>query len=417
MKTKITVLVSILLIIAVISGCTVSKQQEMKDYSNKVITIYTSHDERSFYQFYGNIILEYFPNLSINLIYADEISSLEELSSQLPDLIISHYDKYKELREQDYLMNLSSLEKTTDVDTSDYADNMLNALRDNTGVLYGLAPNVYVIGMFYNKDLFNEFHVEYPTNDMDWNETMLLASHFNNGVIGLEGGFTGPEGFLMEIANTNHWKIFNQSNEIEFAKSEWSKAIQNVVNLYQSQSISSSSMEGFVKGKSALYSSSTSTINTLMTNNDFSWGFVPSPVDSNNRGMSKSIFFAQVVSIPRVTTQKDLSVEVLNVLMGDDAADHYVNHIIFPTVSTRKNKMNNFKGVDVSGFWSQSINTNPESILGDVSSEFIEEFYAILRNKLNGVITNEITVDECLDLIIERTVEAYSKEELRHEQR
>jgi hypothetical protein len=134
--------------------------KEIKDYSNEEISIYVSEfEEPFFYRSYGNLILDHFPGLEIRVItetnHTNGDMKVEEIKKQSPDLIISHAYVYKKLVADSYLMNLDTLIKEDRFELDKYAENMISALRDDNGLLYGLSPDIYITGVFYNKSLFS----------------------------------------------------------------------------------------------------------------------------------------------------------------------------------------------------------------------------------------------------------------------
>lgn len=420
MKRIITIAI-ILFISMTLFGCEAqSTEKEKKNYSNEEITIYVSEfEEQFFYRAYGNLILDHFPGLEIRVItetnHTNGDMKVTEIKKQSPDLIISHAYVYKELVADSYLMNLDTFIKEAGFDLDKYAESMISALRDDNGLLYGLSPDAYISGVFYNKDLFNEISLDHPTNGMDWFELLQLASHFTNGVVGFESTLY-PNDLLMQIAYTNEWYFIDTENhEVAFQRSEWEKAIQTIVNLYDSNSTARGTGDLFFNGKSALYAGPISYGTKLFDTSEFAWGFITRPVNTTNRHAGRSIILNRVLSIPNESTQKELSWDIMKMLMSEEAAEYYANNQITMTLSTLKTQMYDYNGINLEAFWDQSIHPVASGIINnELSQEFINEFYKILDNCLKRAIAREISVEECLELIEKSTNEAYEKERLRN---
>ncbi|MNI42436.1 hypothetical protein D3C73_967320 [compost metagenome] len=148
-----------------------------------------------------------------------------------------------------------------------------------------------------------------------------------------------------------------------------------------------------------------------MGTQNISWDFIPSPVNSKNRTESHSVYFDQILSIPNESTNKDLSWEIIKMLMADEVADEYTSTP--PTVSTLKNYMNQYNGVNLEEFWQQNLDTKPGILPDDLSPSFIEEFYGILEAQLQLAIDEKQTVDQTIDEIMSQTSVAFEKEKLR----
>ncbi|MFD2115820.1 ABC transporter substrate-binding protein [Paenibacillus yanchengensis] len=415
---RIVIFPIFLLLSATLFGCTVTSEQE-KDYSSQEITIYASEsEEQFFYQSYGNLILEHFPGLEIRVITPPyEMlgqTNVEEIKKHAPDLIVSYTNDYKELVADSYLSSIDNLIKKDSFDIDKYSNSMISYLRDESGVLYGLSPDAYISGIFYNKDLINHIGLDHPTNGMDWFELLQLATRFTNGIAGFENS-SNPSGLLMNIAATNGWYFIDKEmNEITFEIGEWEKAIQTIVDLYDANSFVKGSGDLFFQGKSALYEGNLSYVTKLLDTNEFTWGVITQPVNTNSRNVSQSVGFNRVLSIPTESTHRELAWDIMKVLMSEEAAEHYEDNQLSTTISTLKTHMYNYKGINLEAFWEQSINSSPNILNDELTREFINEFYSLLDDSLYKTINHEISVEECFELIIKGAEEAYDKERLRN---
>ncbi|KQO10859.1 ABC transporter substrate-binding protein [Paenibacillus sp. Leaf72] len=418
-KIKLILVFSAFLLLV---GCVSSpRKEEERDYSNQTIRIYTPDTEQIFYRNYGNYILKQFPGLDIQLIQANfQLSGkdrLEEVKRVSPDLSISNYTEYKKMRDESYLIDLNPMIQQAGFDLNKYYKDMVSILSQD-GSLYGLSPRVNVLGFYYNKELFDEKGVSYPTSGMDWYEFLQMVGSFTDGISGLETN-RAPSSMLMMIAATNKWSFINrENNKIMFNEQDWVQAINSIVSLYKSNSIGKKGGKLFIEGKSALMDSSISFADELISkNNQLSWGFVPSPVNTSEKAESRSVFLDQVFSIPSTSVQKEISLEIVKAIMDEEAADYIDSNQLFPNISTLSNRMKDYHGVDLEAFWQQSIDADP-GINFDESNyswEFVEEFYDILNKSLQMAIDEDLSVEDCFDMIQEKTIEAFEKERLRNE--
>lgn len=417
MKTM-NVSIVILCLSLVLFGCTSRPQnKELNDYTDTIINIYTSYvNEQQFYQNYGELILEHFPGLEINLMMPSDTSDwearFEKIKNNPPDLMLFYTDEYEKLSEQSYLLDLDPYVKKDKFDLDKYADSMIDAVSTDTGSLYGLVPRVNISGIYYNKDLFDQLKINYPTSGMDWHELLNIVLRFEDNAIGLESAFSDPNNLLMEIASTNNWSFIDSQNDsISFQKQDWTSAIQQIIDLYHTQTVSGVEDDLFLQGKAALHTGNLLYIDQLLGNNNFSWDFIPSPVNSKKRDESHSIYFDRIISIPKESTNKDLSWEIIKMLMDENVADEYKSFP--PNVSTLKSRMNQYEGINLEEFWQQNLDTKPGILRSDLSSSFLEEFYGILEDQLQLAIDEKQTADQTLDEIIKQTEIAYEKEKLR----
>lgn len=414
---KKTILFIFLLSIGLtLAACTQSvEHKEEIDYSNRRISIYTTQtQESSFYRMYGNFIIDKFPGLEIDLILPSNRQGWtindDGLTKQPPDLIMSYTSDHMKLANQSYLTDLNSFIKMDDFNTNPYQEEMIQMFSDQNGALYGLSPQAFVSGVFYNKELFDKERIDYPVAGMDWYELLQLASRFTDGVAGYEST-SNPASLLMNIPIADNWKLINKEQQtITFNEQDWLKAIQTIVDLYRSKSVIEGRGKSFFEGNSALYKAHISAVNELNQTNTFQWGFVPLPVNTNERNVSRSVFFNEVISIPNQSTQKELAWDIAKALMSEEAAEYYAESHNMSAVSTLRKYQNEYNGIQLESFWDQKIELLPDFDVSQFSGEFIDDFYKGLSENLDKAIRQEISVEQCLAFIIEASNEAFALE-------
>ncbi|RKN62071.1 ABC transporter substrate-binding protein [Paenibacillus ginsengarvi] len=93
-----------------------------------------------------------------------------------PDIIITHTGNIDSYQDFNLLTDITPLLQTQKVDTSPLDQVALNAHRvTKPGELNGLPFWENFIALYYNKDIFDKFGVEYPKDGMTWEETIELA--------------------------------------------------------------------------------------------------------------------------------------------------------------------------------------------------------------------------------------------------
>lgn len=76
----------------------------------------------------------------------------------------------------DFQYDISDLIKQYNVDLDRFIPSTINAQREIAdGGIYGLPVGNSSAGLFYNKDLFDQFAVGYPSDDMTWDEAYEMA--------------------------------------------------------------------------------------------------------------------------------------------------------------------------------------------------------------------------------------------------
>lgn len=98
-------------------------------------------------------------------------------SQDLPDIVTTQmFPQYKEMAASGLFMDLTD----TDIVKSGIFDDIAATCLVKDGKVYGLTWNHLAVGAFYNKDIFNEYGLEIPTN---WDEFLNVCETLKqNGV-------------------------------------------------------------------------------------------------------------------------------------------------------------------------------------------------------------------------------------------
>jgi multiple sugar transport system substrate-binding protein len=119
------------------------------------------------------------PNISFTIVRKGKGTQPEELAAAgiVPDLIYTLND-VAGFRDMGYAEDLNPFIKQTNFDLSRLDPNILDSIRTYGGgaELYAMPMLQNVAAMFYNKDIFDKFGVQYPKDGMTWDDAIQLAT-------------------------------------------------------------------------------------------------------------------------------------------------------------------------------------------------------------------------------------------------
>lgn len=100
-----------------------------------------------------------------------------------PDVVMFNLGEMKELVENNLLQPLDPLISKDKFDTSDIVPAVMDGLKSGStdGKLYALAPTFSSMALVYNRKMFNDAGVPYPTDNMTWDQTFDLARRLSKG--------------------------------------------------------------------------------------------------------------------------------------------------------------------------------------------------------------------------------------------
>lgn len=185
-------------------------------------------DEEGFIKQYKEPIENKFPYITIERIDSADLS--ENISKGLiPDIyFVENPANIKNYVESELVMDLSDLIEKHGFDLNRIQPNILTEHRTfSDGNLYTIPLSMGMTALHYNKDIFDLFGVEYPTDDMTWDEVISLAAKVTgerNGVQyhGLQPAFPSilydQRGLIFVDPDTDESTIMSDNYRDEFAK-------------------------------------------------------------------------------------------------------------------------------------------------------------------------------------------------------
>jgi multiple sugar transport system substrate-binding protein len=129
-----------------------------------------------------------FPNISIKIVRKGSGTNPGDLvaAGDFPDLLYSSTPRLTQYKELGLLYDMRELAAKYEVPLGSLNGPALDALRQwgQNGELYGLPLWVNFSVLYYNKDIFDKFGVDYPKDGMTWDEAIQLSERLTRS----EGG-------------------------------------------------------------------------------------------------------------------------------------------------------------------------------------------------------------------------------------
>ncbi|CAM3572907.1 ABC transporter substrate-binding protein [Marinicrinis lubricantis] len=100
-----------------------------------------------------------------------------------PDIVFVDQTVLADMVNENLLQSLETYIQNDEFDIEDFVPTVIEGLREiGNGELYALAPTFSPSALVYNKDMFDEAGIEYPTDNMTWDQVFekaqLVSAHF-----------------------------------------------------------------------------------------------------------------------------------------------------------------------------------------------------------------------------------------------
>ncbi|MDQ0888981.1 multiple sugar transport system substrate-binding protein [Paenibacillus sp. V4I9] len=273
----------------------------------------------------GQYIKKKFPDINVKHVHWDSPGRRYEdliAAGTIPDIVFDEVRRntYRQVRRFEMQYDMTDLIKKYNFDTNKLnpAD-MQHSINTSDGKLYSLPFNSNEWVLFYNKDIFDKFGVEYPKDGMTWDETYEMAKKLTRQ----EGEIT-YKGFQM---NPAHYLKFNQLSEpgldpnvdkASMVSDKWVKSVDNIRRFYEIPGNQLVKTNAFSKGNIAMIVDSLENAVRLVSENkslNFDVSSVPvfpeapkSKFQPNTNGMF----------ITNQSKKKDLAFQVIAYLLSTE---------------------------------------------------------------------------------------------------
>ncbi|WP_100408043.1 ABC transporter substrate-binding protein [Bacillus solitudinis] len=207
------------------------------------------------------------PNIKINYEMASFDDYFTKLQTRLaggsaPDTFELNYESFVNYASKDVLLPLDELIKSdSEFDSSQINQEAFKAFQHNK-TQYGMVESFSNVVLYYNKELFDEAGVDYPSADWTWEDELEAAKALTNKENGIYGTYAPIQFWeFYKTIEQNGGSIFNpDKTEATVNSAENIEALQWMVDKVQKYNVtpSDSEMSGqsdgdlFIAGKIAM---------------------------------------------------------------------------------------------------------------------------------------------------------------------
>jgi len=426
----------------IMSGCSISGEDNKgKLDQNQTYTLKVMYwNQQYFIQKYGNLFQAKYPNVELQVIPTDRLRQVGKnpndeliklIDEEKPDILLLNQEQYKMLSDQGRLYDLGSVFVQDDYEVSTINQKVIDVLKDNSqSALFGLAPTYMNQVIYYNRDLFDQYGIEYPSDQMTWEEILQLAQRFPSDALpdgeriyGFSRQFEHDPYSLIEQMVAVKGLVPAQNGELFIGSESWRAVFETVVNALKSnaiyypandqgQTMYESNEEYlksnlFITGKSAMTLSDYSLTGNIKEASTVlkeiepvNWDIVTSPVDELARDVNYGFSVREIFSIDRDSSNTLPAIEFIKFIGSDEMAK--VLSKSTGDLPSRSDYSIEYDGRKLDAFYKLNSRTNNETALEQSQIVFNSTFRAIVNEELRKVIIDDVPLESALTVIQER---------------
>ncbi|CAN7546964.1 ABC transporter substrate-binding protein [Paenibacillus sp. LjRoot56] len=338
MKKYLKASLLIVTAITVIAGCEsepTAQQSPSVDTAKKApdneIFIYTVYPafyakEENYEKQIGQYLKKKFPDLSFKHVHWDNPGrQYKDLiaAGTIPDIIIenSSGNFEKSIIQNDLQYDMTDLIKKYNFDTTKLNPAAMAKMKNKTpeGKIYGLPYQLSDFVLFYNKDIFDKFGVDYPKDGMTYDEVYELAKKLTR----VEGentykGYQQHPGLYMTYNQLGLSPFSLTEDKAVLATDGWKKEVDNLRRFYEIPANQFTSVDDFPKGKMAMSVHVSEKIVQWYEQNknlNFDIAAMPSFSDAPNTKAQPNMYAA---FITKQSTKKDQAFQVIQYMLSEE---------------------------------------------------------------------------------------------------
>lgn len=357
-----------------------------------------------------------------------------------PDVIIlDNISTLTYLVEEGLVQPLDTFMEKSNFDVNSLVPGIREGIKDaGDGTnMYALAPTFRSKALFYNKDLFDQYEVPYPTDHMTWVEVADLVKRFPKGegedrIYGLWNQFGSVSfyDFMEYFAVPLGLKPFDDEiKNVTMNTPEWEAALSEYIALYNEadypeQDDSGSEvrvwtpdMDAFQSGKAAMSILDSWNIYQLQNRNmynpeaeGFDWDVVTVPTHASTPGVGGTIYYQGLMAINRNSQNTNLAWDFI-AFNNSEKMLKIKSREPGQFVSVAELNQQQDKPANLEAFFALTPAKGTIQTLYASNTQNMWQVFQIADNVMQEILKGEKTLQEGLEEIQEKGQEALDSEE------
>lgn len=353
-------------------------------------------------------VMEKFPNIKIELIKGKTLYDMLA-AGEIPDLVATAHYHMGKLLPLEVGIDMDEFIKTYNIDLERIEPQVIDAIR-SYGVNGELLSIPYTLNYgvnLYNKDIFDRFGVEYPSDGMTWQETIDLAKHLTRFDEGTQYIGINPGSERTMVRGTSTPTVNEEGTEAILHTEPYQKVLAIMKDVYSipgmiredgSYSLGWNDMlqdQTLAMFPTWLAAITSRLITIEEEGGGLNWDITSAPVFEETPQYGSEVTF-QSLMVPPTTKNREASYQVIWAMLTDEVQEK-MNRGNNLTVLNRPELRNEFasdtqlyKDKNLKGIFTVDPAPTPRPSRHDV------EMYAFLRTAFKSVILEGVDINSAL---------------------
>ncbi|MCU6711776.1 extracellular solute-binding protein [Paenibacillus sp. J5C_2022] len=466
-QTKKIVPAAVLASMVAVTGCSTGGNSESGNEQATVKVMY--YDEGSFFREYGMLFSALFPEIEIEVVSTQSLyrsrgegdeefdyekAQQEFIEREQPDILMLDSGQFEKMAQDGKLYDIEALMTKDKFDTEGLVPGMVDYMKEmGGGQLYGLPTSFTSQVIYYNKDLFDKYNLQPPTDGMTWEQVIQLAQLFptdgegEDRVYGLNLGYRSSLNDLAMMLGTSEGLKFviPATKQVTFNTDAWKNVVNKAHSVIQSGALYDESKDTllqnqendmmyrhyalrnpFVSGRAAMTLEGSHFIREMKDAKEYggedakvveNWDIVTMPVSVQNPESSDSTWYSNILSIAKDSPNADAAWKLISYISSDEYARVKSKVIDYGGFPIRTKYIKDEEGRNFAAFY--KLKPSRQDMYKDydkLPQQFTMMFYDHIRTEFQAITDGTKTVDEALELLQVKGEELMAQEDMTEEE-
>ncbi len=448
---------------ALLAGCSSGGGESTTNTESGTIKV-LYYDEGAFQRDYGMLFGVLYENIDFEVITTNSIyrnnnddpefdyekAYAEFIDKEKPDLIMIDTSQVEKLAQEGKLHDLKAYMTKDNFDTEGFIPGMMEYMEEiGEGQIYGFPTTFSSQVLYYNKDLFDKYSIEYPTDKMSYSEVMQLANRFpadgspEDRVYGMKLGYGGGDlsQMVMILAESEGLNYVNAAEKQMTINSDaWKNVVETALTAMKSDAFYKGDDNGFsgrhedyllsnpfISNRLAMTVEHSYIMNEIKQAQEFfkeepekvisNWDVVTAPVNVQNPDQSSSMYYGNIFAIHAESVNKELAWKFISYIASDKYARVKSKTLTYDGFPVRTKYIKDDGGRNFEAFYKlKPAKNRMYEGMDKLNPQFGMLFYQKMSDGFNAIAKDEKTIDEVLETLQNEGNELLMQEALTDEE-
>jgi multiple sugar transport system substrate-binding protein len=358
-------------------------------------------EDNEFKAWVADPVKKKYPNITMQYMVADKGTSVESMigAGTVPDIVWAAPGAFIQVKELNLFTDLSQFIKKYKFDMGRLESAVTDSVKSygKQGEILYLPSYIKSAALYYNKDIFDKFAVDYPKDGMTWDQTLELAKKVSRTDGGVQyQGFGFNVGFMMQNNQLSAPFVDPKTNKALLDSDKWKTWFNTMKGFYENGNIVGDT-NNFFKDKTLAMFADQNIISTLVdpANITLNWDMVTLPSFKEAPGVGIQLNSPGYFITPS-SKVKDQAFQAISVLLSDESQATQARlgrDSVLKDPAIKKqlgNDLSMLRNKNTAAFYKNKIASTPDITLYDGTAR------TVLGAKFNAVTSGQTDVNTAL---------------------